>query len=274
MFDSKFLKSRPLSAVVLVAFLLQPAIAFTQSKDNVRLSLAYTSEGHPADATLFFGNLDGDRVAAGGPVLFEGYLVDYATGINHPYSVEILADVLAGITMDPAPQLEDSPEQVYNIYQDGERVPVTLHMETSADPLKANSYVHTGSFVFEETGKVVTFSALNDPVPVVVIVGGAIVLLICGVNIIAELVESCAEEAKNACEPNGVKWCEARITAWSLLMGCSSECRFVCHSPAPPKVKGPPAKGVSIDSGYHEAKGITLSNSTHTPLPKALLAPR
>ena len=187
--------------------------------------------------------------------------------------MEILADVLAGITMDPAPQLDDSPEQVYNIYQDGERVPVALHMETSADPLKANSYVHTGSFFFEETGKVVTFSALNDPVPVVVIVGGAIVLLICGVNIIAELVESCAEEAKNACEPNGVKSCEAEITAWSLLMGCSSECRFVCHSPAP-KVKGPPKTNVLLDAGYHGAKGATLSYPKATRLPKAALTTR
>lgn len=264
MFDSKLLKSPALSVAVLVTFILQPAIGFAQSKDNVRLSLAYTSEGHPADATLFFGSLDGDRVAAGGPALFEGYLVDHATETNHPYSVEILADVLAGITMDPAPQLDDSPEQVYSIYQDGERVPVTLHMETSADPLKANSYVHTGSFFFEETGKVVTFSALNDPVPVVVIVGGAIVLLICGVNIIAELVESCAEEAKNACEPNGVKSCEAEITAWSLLMGCSSECRFVCHSPVPPKVKRPRKLDVSIDAGYHGAKRMKLPNPKQT----------
>ena len=246
MFDSKFVKSRSLSVAVLVAFIAQPAIVLAQPNDYVRLSLAYTSEGNPADATLFFGSMDGYLVAGEGPALFEGYLVDYATGTNHPYSVEIPADVLADITIDPVPLLEDSQEQVYNIYQDGERVPVTLHMETSADPLKANSYIHSGSFLFEDNGKVVTFTALNDPVPVVILIGGAIVLLICGINIIDELVESCAEQAKEACEPNGVKSCTAEITAWSLLMGCSSNCSFDCHPPAR-KNKAEIGIGVPID---------------------------
>ncbi len=230
------LESRPfrlLASVVLTTFTLNVSVAQALPNNYVRLSLAYTSEENPADATLYFASLDGDRILAGGPALFEGHLTDNATGANHPYSVEIAAEILDTITLDADPALEDSEERAYEIYQDGERVPVVLYMETTADPLKANSYVHTGTFYFEETGKVVSFSALNDPIPVVVIVAGALVLLLCGANIIQELTDSCADKAMRACAPNGVKSCDLEVSAWSLLMGCDSECSFVCHDPAP-----------------------------------------
>ena len=221
------------ASLVLAAFTGVGSVAQAAPDNYVRLSLAYTSPDHPADATLYFASLDGDAVLAGGPARFEGHLTDNATGANHPYAVEIPAHILDSITLDSVPALEDSDEEVYEIYQDGDRVPVTLYMETTADPLKANSYVHTGTFYFEDTGKVVSFSALNDPIPVVVIVGGALVLLLCGANIIGDLVNSCAKRAAAACAPNGVKSCVAEITAWSLLMGCSSNCRFTCFPPAP-----------------------------------------
>ena len=224
-------KSRFLSLIILLAFTCQSTMAFAQPTDFVRISLAYSSAGNPADATLFFGSLNGDDVMAGGPALFEGHLLDYETGTNHPYSVEIAAETLADITIDPTPALEDSDEQIYNIYQGGERVPVTLRMATSADPLKANSYVHTGTFHFEDTGKIVTFSALNDPIPVVVLIGGGAVLLICGTNIVQELVDACADRAARACAPNGVRTCKAEITAWSLIRGCDSNCTFTCWPP-------------------------------------------
>ena len=232
MFSSKIIKSQYLSLGILLAFLCQSTLVYAQPTDFVRLSLAYSSAGNPADATLFFGSLNGDDVMAGGPALFEGHLLDYATGTNHPYSVEIAADTLADITIDPNPALEDSDEQIYNIYQGGDRVPVTLRMATSADPLKANSYIHTGTFHFEDTGKVVTFSAVNDPIPVVVLVGGALVLLICGANIVQDLVDACADRAVRGCAPNGVRSCKAEITAWSLVMGCDSNCSFTCWPPA------------------------------------------
>ncbi len=221
----------PLASIVVCAFLLHISAAQALPNDYVRLALAYGGDDR-TDATLFFANIDGDQSMSGGPMLIEGHLVDHATGANHPYSIEVPFEALDSITLSEVPQLEDSEEQTYEIYQDGERMPVVLYLETSADPLKANSYIHTGTFYYEDSGKVVSFAAVNDPIPVVLVVGAA-VLLICGVNIIDQLVESCAEEAKEACDPNGVKWCKAKITAWSLLSGCRSECTFACHEPVP-----------------------------------------
>ena len=224
--------ARGLSWLLLATFTLHVSVVQAAPNNYVRLALAYASEDDPDDATLFFSSLDGDRVLAGGSARFEGHLTDHATQTNHPYSVEIPADTLDTITLEAAPVLEDSEEQLYEIFQDGERVPVVLRMETTADPLKANSYVHSGTFLFEDTGKVVSFSALNDPVPVVIIIGGALVLLLCGANIIGELADSCADKAKRACAPNGVKTCEVEISVWSLITGCDSECNFTCHKPA------------------------------------------
>lgn len=217
--------------LVLCTFFFQISAAQALPNDYVRLNLAYGGDDR-TDATLFFGSIDGDQSMSGGPMLIEGHLVDHATGANHPYSFEVPAEALDSITLSEVPLLEDSEERAYEIYQDGERMPILLYLETSADPLKANSYIHTGTFYYEDSDKVVSFAAVNDPIPVIPIVAAA-VLLICGVNIIDQLVESCAEEAKKACDPNGVKWCKAKITAWSLLSGCRSECTFACHDPVP-----------------------------------------
>ena len=168
-------------------------------------------------------------------MLINGHFIHNATGANHPYSVEVLTDVMDSLTLSEVPALEvESEQKAYEIYQDGALMPVTVNLKTSVDSLKANSYIHTGSFHYWDSGKVVSFAAVNDPVPVVVIIGGAAVLLICGINIIDELVDSCADEAARACKPNGVKKCEAKITAWSLITGCNSNCEFECWPPAPP----------------------------------------
>ena len=130
--------ARGLSWLLLATFTLHVSVVQAAPNNYVRLALAYASEDDPDDATLFFSSLDGDRVLAGGSARFEGHLTDHATQTNHPYSVEIPADTLDTITLEAAPVLEDSEEQLYEIFQDGERVPVVLRMETTADPLKAN----------------------------------------------------------------------------------------------------------------------------------------
>lgn len=214
--------------------------------DYARIALAWSNGQAPADVTLFFGSIDGDKVKAGHDVVVEGHVVRHATGMNQPYSIVLPAAAVAGITLKAmgasgggqSPALEDADEAIYEVFQDGQRMPIKVRLETTADPLKANSYVHSGSVLYEHTGKVISFQALNDPIPVVVIAGIA-VLLICGANIVNEIVNSCADRAARACAPNGVQSCEVKITAWSLLSGCRGDCKFTCWPPQPVAPKPP-----------------------------------
>lgn len=233
------LRSRTLTQIVLACLLVQiafayPAAAQDPAPGHLRIAATYTpavASGLDSPSTIYFASVHGEELMAGGDVTFKGVIQSAVQNASIPYESTIPADVIQSISFTPEPPLAPSAPGVYQILEDGQPTGWELRLATFVDHLKADTLIHSASVVNPQTGETLNIVALNDPVPVVVIIGGGLVLLLCGTNIVAELANSCAAKATKACAPNGVKSVKSKVTAWSLLSGCRSECTFECYPP-------------------------------------------
>lgn len=222
-----------IASALCLAFTASSSISYASPPaptNVVRYSFTLSpASGSGSSMTMFA--LDGDSLMNGLPAVWEGYVSDQATGQTVPFSYEVPAKGVHSITTSPPVPNAVAPMTTYQLFQDGAPLPYELEMETGQDPLKANSFIHTGVITNLVTGEQTNFVAHNDPIPVIVVVGAGAILLICGASITREFINSCAARAARACAPWGVKKVEAKVTGWSLLSGCRTECKFECNPP-------------------------------------------
>ncbi|MEO1233169.1 MAG: hypothetical protein AAFZ18_30165, partial [Myxococcota bacterium] len=203
-----------------LAFLVRPGLVYASSPSTtapnpsnvVRYSASYVPANGGPSTTVYFAALDGDSLMNGLPAVFEGYVADQANGENIPFTFEVPKPGIDSITVSPMAVNGPSPMTRYQLHQDGVPIPYELEMETTNDPLKSNSFIHSGAITNTDTGDKFNFVAHNDPVPVVAVIAGAAVLLFCGAGIVKELVDDCTDQAIRACKPRGVKKVTTKIT--------------------------------------------------------------
>jgi hypothetical protein len=227
------------SCLILLCMLGNLAIldpVWAQDNNVVRIALA--SQPGAQEDTVYFLSLDGNALGQGQPALLKGVLQRQNETI--PLELEIPYDELNSITLSPNPPTGPHKKKTYAIYQDGVRTSYQLVMTTFVDDLKPNTLLHSGTIVDTSTGTSVNFVALNDPVPVLVIVAG-IAAIVCVISI---LVADCGDQAAAACGEAGVKWAHLSVSV-SLWEGCTTECTWECNPPpATPVPTAPPATPV------------------------------
>lgn len=225
------------AVLALIAQTANTPLVLAQMKPNViRLAAVYTPAGAPVPSgNLYFASVNADALASGADVTFEGYVQSAANGSSIPFRTYVPGGAIRSISFSPQVPTAASPMASYSVLQDGQPTPYVLKLATYVDELKANTLVHSGIVVNTQTGEQMTLTALNDPIPVGIIIGGAIVLVLCGTGIITDLVNSCTSQAIKACGDRGVKKVNVKINFWSLLTGCRSDCEYECN---PPKTKG------------------------------------
>lgn len=220
--------------VAMAAHLLHLPLGLAQVSANpIRIAATYTPAGATGPSpTTYFANVDGAALAAGLDAKFTGVIQSAKDGTSTPFESLIPGSAIRSISFSPEPPTAASPLKSYKILQDGLPTDYELRMATYVDNLQPNTLVHTGVVVNTTTGEQMTLTALNDPIPVIAIVGGALVLILCGTGIVNDLVNSCTSQAIKACGKAGVKKVKVKVTFWSLLTGCRSECSYECNPPA------------------------------------------
>jgi hypothetical protein len=143
-----------------------------------------------------------------------------------PIEMTFSTDELGAITVVPLPPDGPSKKKSYAIYEDGELTTYQLVLATYVDDLKADSLLHSGTITDTATGRTINFVALNDPIPVIVIIS-LIAAIVCVISI---LINDCTSQARAACGAGGVKSVKAHVHV-SLRRGCGVDCEWECYPP-------------------------------------------
>jgi len=192
------------------------------AQSNVaRISMAY--QPGPNGDTVTFVSVDGN--ALGQPdLVVNGVMQDNQGPI--PIEFTLSTDELGAITVVPLPPDGPSKKKSYAIYEDGELTTYKLILATYVDDLKPDSLLHSGSITDTATGRTINFVALNDPIPVLVIIS-LIAAIVCVISI---LINNCTGQARAACGAGGVKSVKAHVYV-SLRRGCGVDCEWECYPP-------------------------------------------